>query len=325
MISQLKFVIKNKVRGYPPLRSYLTIKNNLFAAKQKYWHFPLFLKKKLPIDYLLIELSSVCNLDCKWCIIEKKDRGFMDLILFESILHQIVKKEVICKEISLNGGGEILLHPKFKKLLNIILKFKADNKNFPLVTLVTNATLLNKEKSNDLLSHKIIDVIRFSVDGGNKEDFEKIRIGAKWENIIKNINTFIDLNKQKGKPVHTSIISVMGPTMNVSSAFSKLIKRVDEYLPRRPHTWTGEKIFNDLQLADNQNQSFCQDIFRSLLIHWNGSVSPCCVDLNAKGIIGNLKKNSLKEVIYGKAKYNLVKNMYLNKRSKNKLCQKCSF
>lgn len=321
----LQFIIKHWLRSIAIAKAYLKIKHYFVIAKRRYYLFPLFLRKSLPVRYLLIELSSVCNLNCKWCIIERKKRGFMDLALFEDILQLIAKKEIICKEISLNGGGEMLLHPKFKKALDIISKVKTNNKKFPLVTLITNATLLTKGNSAAILNSNAIDIIRFSIDGGTKEEFEKIRINAKWENAIKHINIFIDLNNKKGKPVHTSIISIINPAVNLSAEFNKLIGRIDEYLPRRAHYWTGEKEFEDLPKTNNPNSSFCENIFTTALIHWNGLVSPCCLDLNTHCIIGNIKKEDLKDMLYNGKKWEIIKDMYFKKREKHVLCAKCCF
>ena len=45
-----------------------------------------------------------------------------------------------------------------------------------------------------LLDTGALDEIRFSVDGGSREQFEELRKGAKWEGVSSNIRSFVKLN-----------------------------------------------------------------------------------------------------------------------------------
>ena len=49
----------------------------------------------------------------------------------------------------------------------------------------SNATLLSEERSRKMLGTGLTR-LRFSLDAATKETFEKIRIGAKYDSVMKN-------------------------------------------------------------------------------------------------------------------------------------------
>ena len=46
----------------------------------------------------------------------------------------------------------------------------------------------------------------------------------------------------------------------------------------------------------------CTDIYKQLGIYWNGDVVPCCYDVDAKEVMGNILKSDL-ETIWNSSKY----------------------
>ena len=53
----------------------------------------------------------------------------------------------------------------------------------------TNAVLLNKEKTKDLLESQL-DRIIIDLDGMTKDSYEQFRVGARFENVLENIKYF---------------------------------------------------------------------------------------------------------------------------------------
>ena len=151
---------------------------------------------KARLLWLNIEFTSICDLQCKMCALDRSQpKGFMDEKLFEKILNEITASDQLKVEnISLWLGGETLLHPKFSRMLEILSFKRNEVKDFPYVTLLTNATSLQGKRADALLGTDAIDCILFSIDGGTKESFESLRRGAKWENVLKNIREFLSKN-----------------------------------------------------------------------------------------------------------------------------------
>src|SRR5258705_13863159 len=104
----------------------------------------------------------------------------MKLETLDRVLAEIRNDEKFdVKTLNLHHSGDVLLHPKFTQFLDRIAKERAERgKRFPYVTTLTSATHLAGDKATALIESGAVDWIRFSVDGGNREDFERIRVGA---------------------------------------------------------------------------------------------------------------------------------------------------
>ena len=102
-------------------------------------------KNYLPLC-LDIETASICDLACPHCFREyiiTPDK-IMNFELYKKIIDTAVKWKV--PSIKLNWRGEPLLNPKLPKFINY-----AKTKGILEVSINTNATNLDKKKSNELI------------------------------------------------------------------------------------------------------------------------------------------------------------------------------
>ena len=58
------------------------------------------------------------------------------------------------------------------------------------ICIFTNGSLLDDEKIDKIINSKL-DIISISVDGGNKKDFETMRVGLLWDVVIRNVNNLV--------------------------------------------------------------------------------------------------------------------------------------
>jgi len=70
----------------------------------------------------------------------------------------------------------------------------------PFFELITNGTLLQEESCRKILAAGMARVI-FSIDGGTKEVFEAIRVGARFESVLRNFELLRDLRDRAGARV----------------------------------------------------------------------------------------------------------------------------
>jgi MoaA/NifB/PqqE/SkfB family radical SAM enzyme len=280
---------------------------------------------KARLLWLNIEFTSLCDLKCKMCSLDRtQPKGFMDVGLFEKILNEInTSNEIEVENISLWLGGETLLHPNLLKMLEILAVKRNEVKDFPYVTLLTNANSLYGEKTDALLNADAIDCILFSIDGGTKESFEALRRGAKWEKILRNIREFLSKNNELGKRIRTGMVSIIDPEKKCSDEFLTLKKSVDEFLPRDLHNWDGS-IELPLGIRGSiQKTGLCYPIMRQMAIHWDGRVSPCCIDLNTRGPMGNLRNQTLYTIYHSHQRKLMIHKMLKGLRREIPLCRHC--
>ncbi len=238
------------------------------------------------------------------------------------LLSEIGREDFHVKALHLHNGGETLMHPRFIGMLQIVSEFKKKSEAFPVTTLLTNATLLNKQKIAAIVEGGAIDFMRFSVDGGNRRDFEEIRRGANWDQVLANVNSFLDANDAAGRPCSTAIISLIPDGATLSDEFKMLISRCDEYLPRQPHDFDGSKNMG-VKRAGRQPAGFCCFIFDQMVVLPDGMVTACCADLSRHISIGDAKIRTLKEIYHGKPRRGIIEMMRRGQRSKIELCRDC--
>lgn len=124
---------------------------------------------------LFFQLSSKsCNLNCKYCYLEKdsfkKEEDFLNFDKVKLALSSLKKEEKL-NSIYLTGG-EPLLHPEFNKILRMCLKVSN-------VTVLSNGTMINEKKARFL--RKIDDesnfetIYRISLDSTDELENDAMR------------------------------------------------------------------------------------------------------------------------------------------------------
>lgn len=136
-----------------------------------------YIPKKLSLSpaNVSIAITGKCNLSCRHCFVEKKDK--------ELSLDTLVKwlkelDELGCLGVGF-GGGEPLLHSKIVELCEFVHK-----KTSMACTLTSNGILLDEKMIKAL--EKNVDFCRISIDGVGKT-YEKIR-GIPFDFIMSRIH-----------------------------------------------------------------------------------------------------------------------------------------
>lgn len=251
-------------------------------------------------SHLWIEPSNACNLECITCPSKNSTRqkGFMSPDLFTEIMGHAKNKPVIY----LFVAGEPLLHPDIFTMIRIAKKHGASP------ALFTNAALLNRSKAEDLLKAEP-DWLGFSFDGYEKAVYEKIRKNSNFTSTFANIEFFLKLKRKLGKTKPFTCLSLIEPHQFAGvtnperkKEFKKKLMDMglDQFDVSLPHTWAG-KIgdFSNQKKKRKRSRTRCPAPWTSLSILWDGRVVPCCFDINAEYVAGDLTKNTLEEIWNG--------------------------
>jgi radical SAM protein with 4Fe4S-binding SPASM domain len=145
-----------------------------------------------------IEITNYCNLKCKYCFRTKSNIKLkhMSFDNFKQILELLPHSY----RINLVGLGEPLLHPEIIKIIEYAKKIKRR------VSLVTNASLLSKKMTEQLISTGL-NSIAFSIDFFDQESADKFRKGTTFNLVIENIKAFMRLNKNN--KISTAVFSAV--------------------------------------------------------------------------------------------------------------------
>ncbi len=137
-----------------------------------------------------IDITNKCNLLCKMCgyPLQANDPKFdMPPWLMEKIVDQVLP---YAEWATLSCQYEPFMSAHFDEILEILRKSPC-----PL-GMTTNATLLNERRARVLLQHPTIRGLSISFDGATKDTFEKIRVNARWEKVVANLERFAALRRE---------------------------------------------------------------------------------------------------------------------------------
>jgi len=290
-----------------------------------------YLKKMARVPYppfsIAIEPTNRCNYKCIMCPQSSEKagsipRGFMSEETFDKIIDEV---KSYAFEVFIQLGGEPLLHPR---LVEFIRKAK---KAGLLVGLSTNASLLTNTVAREFIRENLDKLIITFTDKG-KERYEKIWQGGEYSRVEENIKKFMRLKDRHKKPrVIFQVIKFFGEDKDLSLE-RDFFKRwnglgVDSFSPIWATYWTGD--FTDearcryREAPRDKYYRPCGAIWRGLVIHWDGNVSPCCNDLTREYILGNIETKSLKKIWNGEKMVRLREDLASGRYKEIKLCRSC--
>jgi MoaA/NifB/PqqE/SkfB family radical SAM enzyme len=145
--------------------------------------------------YIIIEPVSTCNLRCPFCFQTDKSftrkpyMGVMNFQLFKKVVDEA--NDIGVGAISLASRGEPTMH----KQLAEMLEYAGKKENIFEIKLNTNATFLNDKICHAVFKNNVTQVV-ISADHYIKENFEKLRLNSKFEEVVKNADLLFNTRKK---------------------------------------------------------------------------------------------------------------------------------
>ena len=294
--------------------------SDYLVYRHKFFEYP---KKRIVSEfpiYLLIEPVSACNIRCVMCFqidktftSDQKFMGNMDLNLFKKIIDQAVEGGT--KAITLASRGEPTLHPQLDQMVDY-----CSGKFFEL-KLNTNATRLNEKLIHKLLQSEMTDMV-FSIDSYQKEEYESIRKGGIFEEVLNNIKKFQEI-KNDFYPNSKCSTRVSGVKINEKQNL-KLFKNFWEkyvdhvVMVEMENRW--DTYNNPTEIA---GKGACQYLWERMYIWYDGICNPCDVDYKSELALGSIQDNSIHDIWHGE-KFTALREAHLNSRRNSCFpCDRC--
>lgn len=296
------------------------------------------LQELLPLDRplrLLIDPSDICNFRCNFCFQSKGNfhGQKMSMEIFNRIVEQLREFEEPINVIHMYGLGEPMVNELLPEFVYIIKK----NSLAKEVAITSNGSLLTRKLSENLLDAGL-DRLSISLNGLHDDDFKKI-VGVKvnFQKIYEEIQYFYHI---RGK-CHLHVkINGEDYSEEKKEKFVELFKDCADSvnIDHVVNVWPGLEMakadgnrmydYNLKGLSNERDRlpAVCPLMFYELLVHADGSVSPCCVDYEYnKQNLGNVMQKNLKEIWNGKQLRNMriasLKGECINYR----VCAACNY
>lgn len=249
------------------------------------WALPL---PRLPF-VISLEPTNHCNLRCVMCPSPtlKAPRGYMAMALYEKILREAVAGGV--HRFRFVGLGEPTLHPELPEMIR-----RASRAGL-YTEVSTNGTLLSQELGERLLDAGLSE-IAFSLDAVEKAEFERIRKGARYDAVMRNIDGFLALAAARSpRPITVARMVVMEGS-DPTAFSSRWSGRVDslQFNLVRPYAKTElVRLGRSGRPKPLERRVRCRQIMSYMLIGWDGRVGLC----NQSGVIvGDARTSSLEAI-----------------------------
>ena len=270
---------------------------------------------------IYIEITNVCNLNCSFC--QKIDRQleFMNVETFKTIIKNI--KEYT-DYIYLHVKGEPLLHKEIYNFIDIA------GKEGLKVNITSNGTILN---------HKILELeglrqFNFSLhsfeekSGINKIDY--IQSILEYSKEAKKNKKIVSLRlwniedeslREKNRDVLTQIEEFYGISLDLDKFVrGRGVKLEDKIYLNFEEVFVWPNLNNKFY----SEKGFCYGLNTHLGILVDGTVIPCCLDDNGVINLGNIKNNTLKEILDSERTKNIIEG-FKNRICTEELCKRCEF
>ncbi|MBM4025689.1 MAG: radical SAM protein [Planctomycetes bacterium] len=259
-----------------------------------------------------IESTNACNAQCIICPHHRMSRPIerIERSLCERIIKECAENQ--CREIHLHNFGEPFLDTR----LETFVKYAKD-RGVEKVKVFSNGAIISEERARGVLQAGI-DEIKISFDGATEEEFERIRTPLKFGAVVANTVRLVELRDELASPARIKVACCS--TTDKSQTMGMLAAKVDGFSFGKIHNWGGD--------GGEQKQSAvrkpCSRLWRTFTILADGNVSLCCLDYNGVVTLGNVSKDSIKD-IWGSRQYKSIRALHQTARQEEiALCAHCS-
>lgn len=303
-----------------------------------------------------IEVTSRCNLNCRYCFLHKpqKDINTDELVRFIHDTGRIKSIRSICLT-----GGEPFLNPDLDKIISAISLYRIN------YSILSNGGLITEKIADYINGTDLCVSIQISVDGPDAETHDSFRGPGAFDGAINGINilkkynipidTRITVNKKNysklrstvkfiledlgiGK-VGTNSVDCIGACKDVFSEVSlsaqeraeaiRVFLELHQEYPGRLVSLAGPLAeglwWNGFVSHRNQggHLTACGCVFDKLAIKSNGNIVPCM--FLDDFVLGKISKNSLLTIFYNSDILNKIRTRRLIPLSEFEVCQNCDF
>lgn len=252
------------------------------------------------------ESSVSCNAKCVFC--PGKDMTRKRGEMSDELFHKIIKegKEMGVTQYSPFLMGEPFMFSRIWQWLDYMEK---ENVKF---SLYTNGEYMDVER---LIKYKNVWYVNCSLNAATSETHKKVMKLNDCERAEKNIYA---LYKKAPFYVRVSFVKC-DENIHEMEAFKKLYPR---HVICGYDNWTGDK---HSYLERGGAKRRCWVLFHQMSVLWDGTVVPCCMDYNAKQVLGDANKQTLKEIRNG-ALHTWMRKLHRQGRwDEIPVCKNCNY
>ena len=287
---------------------------------------------------LLIDITNRCNAKCVWCPNpDLTNVGAMDMDVYRKIIDDYGSRGGV---LTFGTFGEPLMDKHMKERIEYLKCYPKIHK----IEILTNGFFLNENIVPTILENGVgVDISLDELDRQTFEDVKKMSFDIVRDNIVN----FLKANSEATTPVPVNIriktMKTVEETLEqelfkviTSYDCSVVLNSIDDNIISN---WAGkldkESFVKEYEISTNNKTQFthkrfnqtniapCVQLWKWMVVYWDGSVVLCCADMFSQAIVGDLKSNSIAEVWNGSQMKGHRDQMINRKRFEVAICQDC--
>ncbi len=290
----------------------------------------------LPVS-IAFEPTTSCNLRCPECPSGLRSftrpTGMLDEDFFRRTVNELSSTLLY---LTFYFQGEPYLHPKFLEMVS----YAASRKIYTATS--TNGHYLTYANARKTVESGL-DRLIISVDGTTQEVYQQYRVGGKLEKVLEGARNVIKWKKKlRSRTPHVVFqFLVVKPNEHQIGEVKKLARelgvdsvglktaQIYDYQQGSPLLPTLEEYSRYRKNADgsyrvkNHLLNHCWKMWHSCVITWNGAVVPCCFDKDARYQLGDLQKDTFRQLWNGQP-YRNFRQTLLQSRDQVEMCRNCT-
>ena len=293
--------------------------------------------------HLQIEPSSFCNIRCALCPVTEglnRPSGHMNEELFKRLIDECGEYLFL---ILFWDWGEPFLNPAAYKMISY-----AKERNIKIMS-SSNGHIFSRKSQAEKLVLSGMDSLVFAVDGITQETYEKYRQGGDLQAVIRGIKNVVDMKRALKSPSPFIVLRFIAMRHNEHEipkvkdfarslgvdalTFRTLYPYDDgeycstklnglEFVPQNP-SYQRFKIDPEGGSRIRRRRNPCKALWNNPAIHWNGRVCPCTFDPHEQYLLGDLTKQSFREIWYGNS-YRRLRHRFRRNYQDVPLCRECT-
>jgi len=232
--------------------------------------------------------------------------------------------------------GEPYLHPSFLDMV----RYAGDRGIYTATS--TNAHYLKDDIARQTVESGL-DRLIISIDGTTQDTYSAYRVGGTLEKVVDGARNVIEWKKKLRsrtphvvfqflvvKPNEHQIPEVyaLAHKLGVDQVALKTAQIYDyehgsPLIPMQDQYARYRRNADGTYSVKNKLLNHCWKMWQGCVITWDGKVVPCCFDKDAHYVLGDLSKQSFREIWYGEA-YRQFRATLLRSRQEIEMCRNCT-
>lgn len=265
-----------------------------------------------------LEISNVCNLRCAFCPGTRRKQEFMTEETFHALLPKL---RPWTDYLYFHLMGEPLLHPLLDTFLTL-----AGEAGFRVI-LTTNGTLLS-QRQDMLLSRNSLHKVNISLHA-----FEANDLAVPFSRYLADCFAFGQA--AQGRCIVTyRLWNNGGQDLRNREILDSMAQAFPgEWIRERRGTRIGDRVYleygdkfdwPDLSAASTDGRCFCYGLRDQVGVLVDGTVVPCCLDHEGDLALGDLKTQSLDQIL-ATPRARGIYDGFSQGRAMEELCRRCGY